>query len=120
MAKHILILDDDKAILEVTKLVLEEAGYQVSTMDNGELLTEFLASTEIDLILIDLSINRAGERNIIKDLKNTIKTEKIPIIIMSANPQIEKISKQLHVDRYIRKPFDIQQLEEVVNEYLQT
>lgn len=118
MKKTIWIIDDDAGILEVTEIVLQEAGYQVKIIDNVTKLDDFLAENRPDLIILDLLLSGFDGRDISKKLKDNYHTKNIPIIMMSADPHIEQKSKEAGADSFIRKPFDIAELEETVKHFL--
>ena len=60
--------------------------------------------------------NLSGEK-IAKQLKDQEKTRHIPVIIMSASRKTEQTAKSAGADDYICKPFDIEELEEIVRKY---
>jgi DNA-binding response OmpR family regulator len=118
MNKHIWIIDDDPGILEVTQIILEEAGYQVTAINNEEVLNEKLQETLPDLILLDILLSGIEGPEISHRLKTSVQTQHIPIILMSANTSIEEKVQEALADDYIRKPFDIDVLEKIVKKYL--
>ena len=104
--KKILVTDDDPAILEVITMILEDAGYEVKTIDNQN--TEKYAEEYLpDAILLDIWMGGVDGRNICKKLKSKKNTAHIPIIIISANKDTEMIAKAAGADGYIKKPFEL-------------
>jgi len=104
--KKILVTDDDPAILEVITMILEDAGYEVKTIDNRN--TEKYAEEYLpDAILLDIWMGGVDGRNICKKLKSKKNTAHIPIIIISANKDTEMIAKAAGADGYIKKPFEL-------------
>lgn len=118
MAHTIWIIDDDPGILEVTEIVLQEAGYHVKVINNILAIDEFLQEKKPDLILLDILMSGFDGRDVAKKLKGNPETAKIPIIMMSADTHIEQKSQEAGADSYIRKPFDISALEELVKSLL--
>ena len=107
--KKVLVADDDPAILEVITLILEDAGYDVKTTVNGQ--TEKLAKEYLpDLILLDIWMSGMDGRIICKDLKAQKITKHIPILMISANKDTEKIAKEAGADGFLAKPFDMKDL----------
>ena len=110
MNKAIWIVDDDHAILEVTRIVLEEEGYKVATVMSEEGLNKMLKTGKPDLFLLDILLSGSDGRDIAKKLKGNKKTGHIPIVMMSADIRTLEKCGQILVDDCIRKPFDIYDL----------
>ena len=114
--KKVLVADDDPAILEVITLILEDAGYEVKTTVNGH--TEKFAEKYLpDLILLDIWMVGMDGRNICKSLKAEKLTKHIPVIMISANKDTEKIAKEAGADGFLAKPFDMKDLLSTVAAY---
>lgn len=107
--KKILVVDDDPAILEVIALILEDEGYDVKTTVNGY-TEETVQDYAPDLILLDIWMSGVDGRKICKSLKANAATKDIPIVMISANKDTEKISKESGADGFLNKPFDIKDL----------
>ncbi len=116
-SRTILILDDDRDILEVTKLILEMKGYEVSTRESVENVIELVKETHPDIILVDLMIPEIGGKKMIRNLKENKETVGIPALVFSANAEIESIAKSIGADGYLKKPFDIDKLEKTIASY---
>lgn len=117
--KKILIADDEPAILEVITFMLEDAGYDVATTANGE--TEKFAHTyKPDVILLDIWMAGIDGRTICRNLKNQKATKHIPIIMVSANKDTEKITKAIGADDFLDKPFEMKDLLEKVAKHAGT
>ncbi len=115
--KRIMVADDDKGIVEVLSMILENGGYEVKSTANGQTVPrigEYLP----DLVLLDIWMVGIDGRDICKYLKNQKLTENIPIIMISANKDIEKIAKDAGADDFIPKPFDMDNLLEKVGKYV--
>ena len=107
MKKTILIFDDDQEILFVCKAILEMQNFRVETRTYCDHIIEDTMTTKPFLILIDLWIPVIGGENAIHLLKSNEATKHIPVILFSANADIAEISKRVHADGFIKKPFDI-------------
>lgn len=120
MHKTVWIIDDDRGILEVTQIVLQEAGFNVLALDSQDALNMQLEKKVLpDMILLDILISGADGRDISKKLKSNPSTQQIPVIMMSADTNIEEKCKEAKADGFIKKPFDIDQLEKTVKKYTQ-
>jgi CheY-like chemotaxis protein len=114
MEKSVLICDDDADILEVTKTILSLRGYRVETMMNTDDLVNRVKEFMPDVILMDLWIPDIGGGEATKLLKADAETSNVPVIIFSANNDIEKVAKNAGANDYLRKPFEIADLEQII------
>jgi DNA-binding response OmpR family regulator len=118
MAHKILIAEDDKAIVEVVKIILDEAGYTTSTIEDSDSVVKVVEQKKPDLILLDIWLSGEDGGEIAKILKSQEKTKKIPIIMISANNETEQIAKDAGADGFLKKPFDINDLLNIVKTHL--
>ncbi len=109
MDKRILIADDDAGITEAVKLLLEDEGYQVEVSLSG---TEIKQLDQPLPALLVLDVWMAGEdgREICQYLKSQERTRAMPIILFSANQNVEQIAQEAGADDFLLKPFDLDDL----------
>ncbi len=115
--KRILVVDDDPAILEVIKIILEDSKYKVTTSKNGEFV-KTIGKNLPDLVLLDVLISGEDGRDIVKKLRKNKVTSNLPIIMMSAHPSANKGAFAAGATDYIPKPFDVDELLEVIDKNL--
>lgn len=118
MIKRVLICDDDPDILEVTKLILRSKGFEVETRCNCDDIITLVELIKPDIILMDHKIPELGGIKLTGILKQHNIYGKIPVLIFSANSDIEKIVITAGADGFLRKPFDIDVLENTLNHYI--
>ena len=114
--KRILIADDDPGIQEIFALIFERAGFEVDLKMNGEELVKNKFSLP-DIFLIDKQLSGHNGLDICRQLKSRKQTKNIPVIIVSAAPDIATLAKDAGADDYIEKPFDVNELLEIVNRF---
>jgi CheY-like chemotaxis protein len=115
--KHcILIYDDDLDILTVCKIILNQHNYRVETRTQSTAIISDIEQLNPDLILMDLWIPEIGGEKAVALIKNNMGTKHIPIILFSANSEIEKINKRIGADGFLKKPFEIITLLGVIND----
>jgi DNA-binding response OmpR family regulator len=119
MAK-ILIIDDDKDILEVVQLLLTTKGYDVQTIFNAEETLDKIKSFNPEVILLDVNIGQHDGREICKLLKSVGTIKHIPVILFSALPGLEHTYPECEATGYIAKPFDANHLFETIERHLIT
>lgn len=107
--KKILVVDDDPAIVDAIKLMLELYDYKVSTIVNGEIIN-ILENEHHDLLLLDIWMSGKDGRDICKYLKNNPCTRHIPIIMISASRDIFQSAFDAGADDFIAKPFQMDDL----------
>lgn len=109
MKKKILVADDDKDIVVVLTMMLEDAGYEVESTANGHTMRK-VGDYLPDLLLLDIWMADVDGRDICRNLRNQRLTKHIPIIMISANRETEKIAREAGSDDFIEKPFDMDAL----------
>src|SRR5438477_3307328 len=109
MDKKILIVEDDDSILDVLKIILSKAGYKINSYSNGKAVMQENYETP-DLFLLDKQLSGTDGLDICRHLKKKNETKGIPVVMISANPQIGPLSFEAGADDYIEKPFTIETL----------
>lgn len=121
MAKKILVIEDDKDIRDTIVYVLEEEGYEVVASDNARILKR-VNDIAPDVILLDnwltdWASDLSGQQ-LSKALKNDPATKHIPVILISAVNNLKEIAQEGEADDYIKKPFDLTELTELVKRHI--
>jgi CheY-like chemotaxis protein len=117
MSKRIVVLEDQKELLELMEMVLEEKGYEVIAINHHEPL-EFLIDFLPDLILLDIRLPNGYGHILCEDMKTNPVTSKIPVILVSGADNLEKIANEYKADGYLSKPFNSSDLISCVTKYL--
>jgi CheY-like chemotaxis protein len=116
MSKKILVADDDPAILDALKMMLELEGYEVDTTVDGETIYK-MEKEYPDLLLLDIWMSGQDGREICKYLKNNPYTNKISVILISASRDIKQSAIDAGADDFIAKPFQMKELLDKVATY---
>jgi DNA-binding response OmpR family regulator len=114
----VLLIDDDEAILEAVRIVLEEEGYDTFTRGSLNQALQFISKIKPDLILLDLILSKHYGNKFIKEIKNSVSLNKIPIIVLSAYSELPKLATEAGADDYLSKPFEIEELILKIKNYL--
>ena len=103
----ILVVDDEEDIRELLELNLVQEGYKVLSCETGEQALELAGSKLPNLILLDLMLPGIDGLEVCKKLRSDMKTEKIPIVMLTAKGEEADIvtGLELGADDYITKPF---------------
>jgi two-component system alkaline phosphatase synthesis response regulator PhoP len=108
MASTILVVDDEKDILELLKYNLEKEGYRVLTADNGKTALK-MSHARPDLVVLDIMMPEMDGWEVCRAIRKEPSTSKIPIIFLTArdNEVDEVVGLELGADDYITKPVKI-------------
>ena len=107
----VLVVDDEKDVVEVVSHFLKEEGYTVHTAYDGEEALEE-ASGDVDLIVLDIMLPGVDGYEVCRKLRSRVKTEDIPIVFLSAKTEEEDQIEGLMLggDDYLTKPVSPQVL----------
>jgi CheY-like chemotaxis protein len=115
--KKILIVDDEPAILIVSRRRLEANGYEVITAESGKEGIEKAVTCEPDLVLLDIIMPGLDGYEVCRRLKSSEKTREIPVIIFTASsPQDDSGEKAIEFGAvgYLTKPFESDDLLSII------
>lgn len=118
MRKCILFFDDDPEILLVCKIILEQQNYRVETRMRCDNIIEDINQVKPDIILMDLWIPEIGGEQAIHLMKNNKETQLIPVILFSANAEIEDICNRSNANGFLKKPFEISKLLLIIENHI--
>ncbi len=110
MKKCILIYDDDPEISMVCKIILERKDYRVETRLLCDNIIQDIKDIQPDAVFMDLWIPTIGGEKAISLMKSNIATMDIPVILFSANAEIEMIAQRVNANGFLAKPFNIAHL----------
>ncbi|MFC4210293.1 two-component system response regulator [Pedobacter lithocola] len=114
MKKKVVLVQDNKDILDIMDQILEEEGFDVTpslTTDPIDKIEEI----NPDVVVIDDHIkgSKKGSK-VVKELKSDPKTEEVSAILTSTSEKLPEIAEESKADDYIQKPFDIDDMVDVV------
>ncbi|GAA4326375.1 response regulator [Mucilaginibacter gynuensis] len=116
--KTILICDDDEGILDILELILEETGYRIIPVKNSLQIYETIEKQQPDLILLDLWMPVLSGDQVLRTLRKNPETQSLPVIVISASREGEKIANEAGADFFMAKPFDLDLLVNRVQEII--
>ena len=107
MAK-ILIVDDEEHIRFLYSEELTEAGYEVITAEDGNMLLEKIEEEKPDLIVLDIKMVDYNGLDLLQDIRN--KFYNLPVILCTAYDTFKEDMKSIAADFYVIKSFDLTEL----------
>jgi DNA-binding response OmpR family regulator len=116
--KTILIVDDDRELVEGLRAVLERQGYRVMQAHDGHQGKQVIYNQRPDLVILDMMMPRMGGYPVLEHFRG--RTDAPPIVMITANEgsRHKAYAEYLGVIDYIRKPFAMERLLETVNRAL--
>jgi two-component system OmpR family response regulator len=107
---NILVIEDDKEIIDFLKLSLDEAGFVVDTAEDGQAGADKALNNNYDLIVLDYNLPQKDGGQICREIRNSGKS--VPIIILSVKSEIDDKVNLLNMgaDDYIAKPYSFSEL----------
>jgi len=118
--KKILIVDDEKDIVETLSFMLKAKGFNCICAYDGEMGLSLAKSEKPDLVILDVMMPKINGYKICRLLKFDNKYKDIPIIMVTARSQDEDkiIGEETGADEYITKPFEFSDVLNRINKYL--
>jgi CheY-like chemotaxis protein len=104
---RILVVDDDRGIRQLLVEVLKAEGYVVETAKNGRDALVSVREQQPDVIVTDLMMPLMDGWTFIRECRRAPGSELIPILVMSAHVQVAEMVRDLGVQSFISKPFDL-------------
>jgi two-component system alkaline phosphatase synthesis response regulator PhoP len=106
-AKKILVVEDDKDILQLVKLYLENEGFRTITAANGAEALKLVKAEHPDLLVLDLMLPEIDGLEVCKKLRVAPQTAMLPIIMLTAKSEESDtiVGLELGADDYVGKPF---------------
>lgn len=119
--KKILVVDDSMLVIKILKSRLEAIGYMVIYAQDGIEAIEKIQEESPSLIILDLMLPKLGGIEVMRKLKSDeYESVNVPIIAMSANNSMLQKKKATNVGAkfFIRKPIDLDELEEKIDQLM--
>jgi two-component system phosphate regulon response regulator PhoB len=112
MAERILVVDDEPDLLELVRLNLDQAGFQVETADSGGAALHALRKSPPDLMILDLMLPDLSGTEICREVRANPELAHLPIIMLTARAEeVDRIvGLELGSDDYVTKPFSPREL----------
>lgn len=119
MNKTIMIIEDDVETQFLFSQLLESEGFNVITKSNGVEALSYLEKSKCpDLIFMDLNFPGGTPEQFVAALNELIGEKKVPIILVSGKSDIEEYAARLQATNYIKKPFEIDPLLNLIGEVI--
>ncbi len=114
--RKVLVVEDEPTIAKTVRLALEAEGFEVFVAEDGLEALKMVRNDSPDLILLDVMLPKFDGFKVCRLLKFDKNTGHIPIVLSSArnsDADLER-GRKAGADEYIAKPFDLEQLVQIV------
>jgi two-component system phosphate regulon response regulator PhoB len=118
MEKQILIIEDDEDILQVLETVLIYNDFTVKGLNRTDDIFKSMEEFKPDLILTDYLLSGTNGGKICQLIKSNKDTCHIPVVLISAYPELAISLGNFGFDAFITKPFDINMLVNKIREFI--
>lgn len=120
MPAHLLIADDEPSVLAILRLFFERLGYRITTARDGYEAVELAQQDLPDLIILDIQMPRMTGLQAVVQLRADPRFADLPIIALTAHVRDNTPGSVIKsgFSRMIIKPFEIVELREIINSYL--
>lgn len=112
--KKILVVDDEKDILDVVEYLLLSENFEVRSLSSSTYVVETARDFDPDLFLIDYLLPQGNGADLCRQLKAEDQFKKTPVILFSALPRHQIKFSESDCDELLTKPFDVDVLLEMV------
>ncbi len=119
MSKHVLLCDDETAIIRAAEIKLSRAGYRVTCCSDGQAALEAIQLETPDLLLTDCQMPRLGGLELIRRLRELEATHDLPIYMLTAKGfelSAEELKAKWNVLGVIAKPFSPREVLKLVDD----
>ncbi len=117
MAKKILLIEDEKIMINLLEKKLTQEGYDVTVAENGEEGLRKMKEINPDIVLLDIIMPKMGGFEVMEQMNKDPELKKIPVIIISNSGQPVELDKAKELgasDWLIKTEFDPQEVLEKV------
>jgi len=110
--QRILVVDDQREILDLTATVLSSAGFSVVTASSGDEALDQVADSSFDLVLLDINMPRMDGWETLRLMRADDQLDELPVVMFSVKGEVsDKVqSLQEGASGYITKPFVVDEL----------
>jgi CheY-like chemotaxis protein len=111
--KRILAVDDNRAIVNVVRFALEQAGFSVTVARNGLAAWEILQNEDFDLVVTDYQMPEMTGEMLCQRMRETDRLKSVPVVLLSGKGlelDLARLQEELGVSEVIFKPMSTKSL----------
>ena len=106
-ATRVLIVEDERHIIESLSFVLEREGFEVAAVEDGEEALQRLRAARPDILILDLMLPKVGGLEVLKIVRADAALRTLPVVVLTAKgrQQDRRMAEEIGVDAFMTKPF---------------
>ena len=114
----VLIVEDEKLLARTLSRAIKDAGYRTVTVGSAEQAEKQLDASQFDLMVIDNRLPRETGLELLSKVRDV--NQDLKVILMTAfdSRDVKSEARKLKVDRYVKKPFDLERMLAHVSELI--
>ena len=114
--KQVVLIEDDDDLRKLLHMAIQALGVDVKVFSDGG---SFLKTGQVcNLFIIDMNLPDFNGLVLCRQIKSIEETKNIPVIIISANPDLDKLAIESCADDYLFKPFTIRDIKEKIMKHI--
>ena len=116
----ILVVDDSPFMIRLVTYILETAGYETVSAENGKVALNLIAEDPPDMVFLDTMMPEMDGLEALRAIRSDPQTKDLPVLMLTAKVQAEdhEIAKAAGADGYLSKPFNSAEVLESAARYL--
>lgn len=115
---YVLIVEDDQAIADAMKLLLEDEGYRVRVAGDGDAALAECERATPSVIVLDYNVPVMNGGALVEELRWRPGLSSVPIVMTSAMRGLDAVARRLQIHYVLPKPFDIEHATEMIRRAL--
>lgn len=117
---RILVVDDSPFMIRLVTYILESAGYETASAENGKVALEMIAEESPDLVFLDTMMPEMDGLETLAALRSNPRTKDLPVLMLTAKTQADdhRIALDAGANGYLTKPFHQADVLNVVAQHL--
>ena len=104
MTYSVLIVDDDRELRTIYRVILERKGYTIYEAGNGVEALQFLNTQMPDVIVMDMLMPMMGGEAVMQRIRQMSSSSKVRIVVLTAYPRFRESALFFHADQFLVKP----------------
>ena len=118
MQRRVLVAEDDRELRAAISEYLRGEGFDVIAAENGAAAMAAARSTPPDVLVLDLNMPQMDRSEVLECWIATPELKDVPVLLVSARPELAQVVERYHVRASLAKPFDLDVLCAVIEQLL--
>lgn len=116
--KKILIIEDDRTMIMIITKILEQYGYQISSVQDGDVALSAIMEQKPDLVMLDINMPKVNGFTVLNCIRGLGGKRGYPcsVVVMTSQEGLTEIATTYDVAHVMKKPFEPKELLRVVQQ----